>query len=437
MATIQETHFRNDETAPRASVSLEKIAAHFIKVGRLTIICADGRVVRVGKIPDDAPDLDVVIRLKGSLTAWKLALRPDLYFGEAYADGSLVIEQGSLWGLFDLCGRNLGLRRPAWRGWPARIVQAIGRQILHCNSRRAARRNAAHHYDLSEDLFRAFLDEDMQYSCAYFREPDLALDEAQVAKKRHIVAKLLLEPGQRVLDIGCGWGGLALSIARTQPVSIIGITLSQEQLTVAKQRAAAVGLDIGVTFELQDYREIDGLFDRIVSVGMFEHVGRPNYQNFFKTIARLMTDDGVALIHSIGRMDGPSLINAWTRKHIFPGGYIPALSEVLPAVERAGLWITDIEILRLHYAETLRHWRERFLRHSDLVRQTYDGRFCRLWEFYLAGSEMAFRYGGLMVFQLQLSKRIDTVPLTRDYLFAQERHHDGVEGQVRQAAGAR
>jgi cyclopropane-fatty-acyl-phospholipid synthase len=405
---------------------LERTLTRFIKTGRLTIIRANGHAMRVGEPLDSAPTLDVVLRLKRPLTALKVAFRPDLYFGEAYMDGTLVIEQGSLWDLFDLCGRNLVHRRSPRRSRLIRLFQVIARYFQQHNSRRAARRTVAHHYDLSEVLFRTFLDDDLQYSCAYFRDPALSLDEAQAAKKRHIMAKLLLEPEQRILDIGCGWGGLAISIAQMEAVHTTAVTLSQEQLAVAKKRAREAGVDHKILFEPKDYREVNGSFDRIVSVGMFEHVGKPNYQAFFDKIAALLADDGVALVHSIGRMDGPGLTQAWTRKYIFPGGYIPALSEVLPAVERAGLWVTDIEILRLHYADTLRAWRERFLRNLEIIRETYDARFCRMWEFYLAGSEMAFRYDGLMVFQLQLAKRVDAVPLTRDYMFEQERAEDKV-----------
>lgn len=396
----------------------------FIKIGRLTIHYPDGSETQVGEVPADYPNLDVVLRIKNRVTAWKVWLHPDPYFGEAYMDGSLVIERGSLWDLLDLCGRNI-IHRRSWRRHPlVRMTQAITRRWQQRNSRVNARRNVAHHYDLSDALFRIFLDADMQYSCAYFRNFGLSLDAAQRAKKQHIAAKLLLEPGHRVLDIGSGWGGLGLSLARDFNVQVTGVTLSQEQLATARKRASEAGLDDKVTFDLRDYREIEEPFDRIVSVGMFEHVGTPNYQAFFDKIAQLLTADGVALIHAIGRMDGPGLTSAWTRKYIFPGGYMPALSEVLPAVEQAGLFVTDIEILRLHYAETLRHWRARFLQNLSLVRELYDDRFCRMWEFYLAGSEMAFRHDGLMVFQLQLARQVETVPLTRDYIFDQERAAD-------------
>lgn len=399
----------------------ERFLTAFIKTGRLTVVCANGRILLAGEATDSASGPDVVLRLKGPLTALKIALRPNLHFGEAYMDGSVIIENGDLWDLLDLCGRNLAQGPTSRRSKLASLLRTIMRRFLERNSLRGAKRNVAHHYDLQEEVFRSFLDEDMQYSCAYFRYPAQSLSQAQVAKKNHIIAKLLLRPGQRVLDIGCGWGGLAMSIAQCEAVQMTAITLSRQQFSAARARAKKAGLDHRINFELRDYRSLEGKFDRIVSVGMFEHVGRPNYRQFFHKISSLLNDDGVALIHSIGRSDGPGLTYAWTRKYIFPGGYIPALSEVLPAVENAGLFITDIEVLHLHYAETLRAWRKRFMTNRVAIRNLYDERFCRMWEFYLAGSEMAFRYDGLMVFQLQITKRVDVVPLTRDYMFEAER----------------
>ncbi|MGH6886480.1 MAG: class I SAM-dependent methyltransferase, partial [Geminicoccales bacterium] len=284
-----------------------------------------------------------------------------------------------------------------------------------------ARANAAHHYDLSDALYDLFLDADRQYSCAYFTHPHDDLAQAQADKKRHIAAKLLLRPGHRVLDIGSGWGGLGLYLAGAGAGEVVGITLAEEQLKVSRARAEQAGLADRVRFELRDYRDQAGRFDRIVSVGMFEHVGLQHYPAFFRKIRELLVEDGVALVHAIGRMHGPGATNAWIRKYIFPGGYAPALSEVLPAVERLGLWVTDIEILRLHYAKTLRAWRRRFMANRDRVAQVYDERFCRMWEFYLIGSELAFRRMGHMVFQIQLAKRQDAVPLTRDYIVDWER----------------
>ena len=274
----------------------------------------------------------------------------------------------------------------------------------------------AHHYDLSGTLYDLFLDRDRQYSCAYFADPDDSLDAAQKNKKRHIAAKLLLAPGARVLDIGSGWGGLALYLSEVSGAHVTGVTLSNEQVTVAQQRAEAAGLAEKVHFDLSDYREVRERLERIVSVGMFEHVGVGHYREFFATVRDLLTEEGVALLHSIGRADGPGATNPWVHKYIFPGGYVPALSEVLPAVEQAGLVVTDIEILRLHYAETLRAWRRNFNANRASIGEIYDERFCRMWEFYLASSEAAFRYGSLMVFQLQFAKRQDAVPLTRDYI---------------------
>ncbi|MDA8049146.1 MAG: cyclopropane-fatty-acyl-phospholipid synthase [Rhodospirillales bacterium] len=393
---------------------MERILAGFIREGRLTVHTAGGRKLLFGTPHPGVPE--IVLRFRSRASLLKVMLHPGLYFGEAYMDGTLVLERGTLAELFALCGHNLANRRALGRSGLGRAWRAIARQVQQHNPLARARCNVAHHYDLSGTLFRLFLDSDLNYSCAYFARKDMSLEAAQQAKQRHIAAKLLLGPGQNVLDIGCGWGGLALMLARLEDVTVHGITLSTEQHTRATVCAAAAGLASRVRFSLTDYRELSGRYDRIVSVGMFEHVGSPYYRTFFEVVARLLAPNGVALIHSIGRMDGPGLTNSWTRKYIFPGGYIPALSEVLPAVERAGLWVTDIEILRLHYAETLRHWRERFLAQKALLRDIYDERFCRMWEFYLAGSEMSFRHDGLMVFQLQLSRRVETVPLTRDYM---------------------
>jgi cyclopropane-fatty-acyl-phospholipid synthase len=399
---------------------LGKTLRRLIKHGRLTIIRPDGRTEQFGELTAAKPRPDVAVRLKGALTSLKLSLHPDLYFGELYADGALIIERGTLWDLLELLGRNQ-LERSVPGNSVIGPLQAFLSWMRRGDSRRAARRHVAHHYDLPHEHYRRFLDADLQYSCAYFADPSFSLEQAQEAKKRHIAAKLVLEPGLRVLDIGCGWGGLALSLAEMERVEVVGVTLSREQLTVARKRAEQAQLEERVSFALQDYREIEGRFDRIVSVGMFEHVGTRNYATFFQKIRNLLSAEGIALVHSIGRINGPAITSAWTRKYIFPGGHIPALSEVAPVIERAGLIITDVEILRLHYAETLRRWRERFIESHRQEGRHSDQRFCRMWEFYLASSELAFRYGGLVVFQAQLARQVDSVPLTRDYMYERER----------------
>jgi cyclopropane-fatty-acyl-phospholipid synthase len=350
-------------------------------------------------------------------------LDPALKLGESYMDGTLVVEQGTIADVLAiLLGRTS--RPPSWAR-PRRFIGGL-RRFLQANWRPRARRNVAHHYDLDGQLYSLFLDGDRQYSCAYFEAPDQSLDDAQLAKRRHLAAKLLLRKGQRVLDIGCGWGGLALYLAETCGSAVTGITLSKEQLAVARGRAAEKGLP--AEFRLQDYREVPDRFDRIVSVGMFEHVGVAFYDRFFRKCSAALADDGIMLLHSIGRSDGPGFTNPWIAKYIFPGGYIPALSEVLPAIERSGLLVTDIEILRLHYAETLKAWRERFLAHRDEVLRVYDQRFVRMWEFYLAASEMAFREQALMVFQIQMTKRQGVTPMTRDYMVRETQRLRAQEG---------
>ncbi|HYC73991.1 cyclopropane-fatty-acyl-phospholipid synthase family protein [Brevundimonas sp.] len=385
-----------------------RLLKRLIRIGSLTVVLPSGEALHGG----DGTSEPVRIRLRDNRTAWRVALYPGLKFGEAWMDGDVTLEQGSLWNLLDLIARNLSLRPPLRRGRLARLW----RRIEQANDRAKARRNVAHHYDLSLDLYRRFLDSDLQYSCAYFEHAGMSLEEAQVAKKRHLAAKLLLEPGQTVLDIGCGWGGLGLTLAEDAGARVTGITLSDEQLAIARERAQTRGLADRVEFRKQDYRDVGGTFDRIVSVGMFEHVGVPNYQAYFDAVARLLKDDGVAVLHAIGQKHVSVRNQPWIGKYIFPGGYTPALSEILPAIERAGLWVTDIEILRLHYAETLKAWRERFEANRAEIAALYDERFCRMWEFYLCLSEVAFRHRGCMVFQIQLSKRVDAVPLTRDYI---------------------
>jgi cyclopropane-fatty-acyl-phospholipid synthase len=391
---------------------LESFFRKVIRWGRLTVVDAHGR--RFNVAAQEGPH--VTIRLHDKALHRRLALNPDLHIGEAYMDGTLTVEEGSLYDFLDICASNAPHATDNPLGHGIGAIDRLLRRLHQYNPVARARANAAHHYDLSGELYELFLDTDRQYSCAYFTHRHDDLEQAQADKKRHIAAKLLLRPGQRILDIGSGWGGLGLYLAKAGAGQVVGITLAEEQLKVSRARAEQAGLADRVRFELRDYRDQTGRFDRIVSVGMFEHVGVQHYSAFFRKIHELLVDDGVALVHSIGRMRGPNATNAWIRKYIFPGGYAPALSEVLPVVERLGLWVTDIEILRLHYAETLRSWGRRFQANRARVAALYDERFCRMWEFYLIASELAFRRMGHMVFQMQLARRPDAVPLTRDYI---------------------
>ena len=397
---------------------LRHVLDQIVTTGYLRLIDAKGRAYAFG----DLSGAPVVARIADARTERRLFLNPTLALGEAYMDGSLVMERGTIYDFLELLLANLDYAH--WPRW-ARSVETFrfaGRWLRQFNPQPRARRNVEHHYDLESGLYELFLDSDRQYSCAYFEQEGMSLEEAQFAKKRHLAAKLNLRDGMKVLDIGSGWGGLALYLAKTAHVEVTGITLSEEQRRVAEERARAEGLSNAVTFKLCDYRELDGQFDRIVSVGMFEHVGIAHYRRFFARIGELLTKDGVALLHSIGRFDGPASTNPFIAKYIFPGGYTPALSEVLPAVERNGLLVTDVEILRLHYALTLRHWRQRFRASWHSAVERYGERFCRMWEFYLAGAETGFRYQNLMVFQLQLTKDQKALPLTRDYIHTSE--HD-------------
>ncbi|HZL60509.1 MAG TPA: cyclopropane-fatty-acyl-phospholipid synthase family protein [Stellaceae bacterium] len=401
-------------------MSYSVLLRHLVCCGTLRVIETSGHVQTFAGIE---PGPTLTIRFHDKSLERQLLFNPRLYLGEAYMNGRLTIENASLYDFLDFVAVNMN-RAP--KSWVSPFYDGFGkafRFFQQWNPLQRARQNVAHHYDLSGALYDLFLDRDRQYSCAYFTAPDQTIDQAQANKKRHIAAKLLLEPGQHVLDIGCGWGGLALYLAKECAVEVTGLTLSVEQHRVAERRAAVAGLSHKVRFKLVDYREEKGRYDRIVSVGMFEHVGVPQYSTFFRRVKELLNEDGVALLHSIGRADGPAATNPWLRKYIFPGGYAPALSEVLPVVERTGLFVTDIEILRLHYAETLKAWRTRFLAERERVRALYDDRFCRMWEFYLAGSEIAFRHHGHIVFQMQMARQVDTVPLTRDYMFDWERSH--------------
>ncbi len=387
--------------------------ARGIDRGDLSVRFADGSLARFG----DGTGPELCLRLRDPGAEVALLLDPTLRLGELYAEGRLVLEQGDIYDLVAIVKKSQ--RKLSRVVAPALATQALRRGLSVLAPRQTptrARKNIAHHYDLDETFYRLFLDDDLQYTCAYFERPELTLEEAQLAKKRHVASKLLLEQGSRVLDIGSGWGGLCLYLAEAAGARAHGVTLSEAQYRVAQRRVEERGLSGRVSFELCDYRRVEGTFDRIVSVGMFEAIGKKEIENFFVTAARLLEKRGVVLLHSIGRTRKIAVQNPWLEKYIFPGSYIPALSEVLPAVERAGFMVTDLEILRLHYAHTLREWRRRFVANQARVVEIYDERFFRMWEFYLAASEAGFRVDRMFIFQMQLARHQDAVPLTRSYM---------------------
>jgi len=397
---------------------LERALRRFVRAGTLTVRLPDGQEVVVG--PGGPPRAGLHLRTPRAKR--RLLLNPGLALGELYMDGEIEPFDGDVHDLLMLLTLNQTLSDdPGLGALLSRLRHGL-RYLAQLNPAWRARRNVAHHYDLDGALYRHFLDTGMNYSCAYFPTGEETLEEAQEAKLRHIASKLRLDrPGLEVLDIGSGWGGLALHLARAHGARVTGITLSVEQLEAARARARAEGLEDRVRFELLDYRAWARPVDRIVSVGMVEHVGVGHFRRYFGTIARFLREDGVALVHGIGRSGGPGATNAWLAKYIFPGGYSPALSEVVPAAERAGLWITDIEVLRLHYALTIAEWRRRFATSRAEILATHDERFCRMFEFYLSGSESVFRVGGHMVWQMQLARRVDALPLTRDWMMEAER----------------
>jgi cyclopropane-fatty-acyl-phospholipid synthase len=404
---------------------LRYFLSQFIRRGAMTFTTASGAKFTCG----DGTGEPVSVRFMTADAERRILLDPELGLGEVFMDGTFIVENGSIAdALAILLDQPEMLPRWAKLQWWLRYLVRHAQQF---NPRGRSKDNVAHHYDLDGRLYSLFLDADRQYSCAYFETPDTTLDDAQLAKKRHLAAKLSVRRGDRVLDIGSGWGGLGLYLAEMTGANVTGVTLSTEQLQASNARAAEKNLTQSAKFFLEDYRDIPGPFDRIVSVGMFEHVGVDFYDTYFKRCAELLTDDGVMMLHSIGRSHGPDVTNPWIAKYIFPGGYIPALSEVLPAIERAGLLVCDIEILRLHYAETLKAWRERFMARREEAVRLYDERFARMWEFYLACSEMSFRKQNMMNFQIQLAKRQGVVPITRDYIEREEARLRGIERGTR------
>lgn len=404
---------------------LSNMMKSFVRVGTLKIIDADGKV----HVFSGQPGPNVTMRLSDRSLYHKLVFNPELNAGEAYMDGRMSFEDSTLRDFLTL----FSLNRLSLASYPLqKVLRRVSRMFKkgqQANPIGKAQQNVAHHYDLGNDFYKLFLDEGLQYSCAYFTNDDNTLEQAQRNKLRLLAAKLNLSPGLKILDIGCGWGDLALYLARLADVEVVGVTLSKEQFELANARARKAGLDNRVRFELKDYRKVEDRFDRIVSVGMFEHVGVHHYGEFFGKINELMDDDGLALIHSIGHMSPPGTASPWLRKYIFPGAYSPALSEVFQVVEQNSLWVTDLEFLRLHYAKTLAHWAQRFEANRDKVEAMYDARFARMWEFYLISAEMMFRTGSQLVFHMQLARKRDAAPIVRDYITDLQRDYKRQEAE--------
>ncbi|MGO4739071.1 class I SAM-dependent methyltransferase [Bosea sp. 2KB_26] len=407
---------------------LRAILSKLVSHGTLHVTLPDGRSFVCGDGSGDA----VAIRFTDSRAILAFLADPEMKLGELFMEERLLVEEGTIHGFLSVILAGARGQAPSWWEGALDRCRFLLRHLTTRNTRNRSRENVAHHYDLDDRLYGLFLDEDWQYSCAYFETPDQSLDAAQLAKKRHIAAKLLIEPQHRVLDIGCGWGGLCLYLTETARArEALGVTLSREQLAVADRRAREAGVEARARFALRDYRDVEGEFDRIVSVGMFEHIGPQFFSVFFESCRRLLSEDGVMLLHTIGCSDGPNHPNPWLNRYIFPGGYLPALSEIIPAVEKAGLIVADVEVLRLHYAKTLQAWRERFMSRRAEAAALYDDRFCRMWEFYLAMSQAAFEHQDVVVFQLQIVRKQDAVPLTRDYMMQEKERLRRNERQAR------
>ena len=383
-----------------------------IKKGHLVWVKSNGTELEFG----DKSGTFIKMKTTNAFSEIKMLMNPSLHLGESYMNGSLILEEGNIHDLLKLIFVNSESNADHWAIKIDKVIRTIRNKIVSGNYIIKSKKNVAHHYDLSDKLYELFLDKDRQYSCAYFNSPNDTLEQAQMNKKELIAKKLLLEEGQNVLDIGSGWGGMASYLSKRSNVKVKGVTLSEEQFAYSKQRKINESLD-QVEYHLQDYRNVNESYDRIVSVGMFEHVGTSHYQEFFNKIYELLNEKGVALIHTIGRIDQPTTNDAWIEKYIFPGGYIPALSEVMQRVEKSGLTTTDIQVLKFHYAETIKRWRYNFYNNIDKVKEFYDEKFCRMWDFYLSSSQASFEESTLVIYQLQLSKDKKTVPDSRDYLF--------------------
>ena len=359
----------------------------------------------------------IILRLLDKKLHYKLLFYPDLCFGEAYADGTLKIENGSLTDFLEITAKNIGRNKINIFAKLLNSLRGTYRYLTNFNFVKKSKTNVTHHYDISDELYDLFLDSKRQYSCAYFKNETDSLETAQNNKIEHIIKKLNLQPNQKILDIGSGWGSLAIEIAKKSQCEVTGITLSENQYNYSVNKAKELNLENQVSFKLIDYRELNEKFDKIVSVGMFEHVGRKFYKTFFNQINKLLNDDGLALIHTIGSFNQPRNPQPWVTKYIFPGGYTPSMSEVIGPIEKSGLIVSDVEVLRMHYSHTLRNWKERFLKNKSKVLAMFDENFFRMWEFYLTSCEMAFKWGDQVVFQFQLTKDLKSVPTTRDYIY--------------------
>ena len=395
-------------------MSLPNFLSKVIKYDGFILIDYESKKYEIGKPLKENP---IQIRLLDKSLNYKLLLNPDLYFGEAYTNGSLVIENGTLTDFLEIAFKNIGRKEINIYSKVLNRIRGTYRYFTNFNRIINSKKNVSHHYDISEKLYDLFLDKKRQYSCAYFKNENDSLDEAQTNKIDHIIKKLNIKPNHRVLDIGSGWGSLAIDIAKKTDASVTGITLSKNQFEYSSKKVKEMNLVNQVDFKLIDYRQLNEKFDRIVSVGMFEHVGRKFYKTYFNQVSKLLKDDGISLIHTIGSVNSPRDPQPWITKYIFPGGYTPSLSEIAVPIEKSGLIISDMEVLRMHYSHTLRHWKERFLSRKQEVLEMFDEKFMRMWEFYLASCEMVFKWGDQVVFQIQLTKNFTSVPNTRDYIY--------------------
>ena len=393
---------------------LTKFLENLFKYDGFVLVDANKKEFVIGKPLKNPP---IKLKLLDKKLHYKLLLLPDLYLGEAYSDGSAVIENGSLTEFLEIAMRNIGRGPTSSYASVIKKIMGIYSNITKFNFAKNSKRNVSHHYDISEKLYDLFLDKNRQYSCAYFKNENDSIEDAQINKMNHIIKKLNLKPNLKVLDIGSGWGTLALEIAKQSKCEVLGITLSENQLEYSRNKAKELNLENQVRFKLIDYRELNEKFDRVVSVGMLEHVGRKFYNKYFNSVNNFLNDDGIALIHTIGSVMTPRDPHPWITKYIFPGGYTPSLSELAKPIEKSNLIIADMEVLRMHYSHTLRHWKDRFIGKKEEVLEMFDEKFFRMWEFYLAGCEMAFKWGDQVVFQFQLSKKLLSAPNTRDYIY--------------------